>query len=61
MTSWPVTSIAARAHVDAIGMTALESGIPVRPDSIFRIGSMTETHHGGGHPDPPGGVRAPAR
>jgi len=29
-------------HVDAIGMQDLESGTPMRPDTIFRIASMTK-------------------
>jgi hypothetical protein len=29
-------------HVDAIGMTALDSGEPMRRDTIFRITSMTK-------------------
>jgi CubicO group peptidase (beta-lactamase class C family) len=29
-------------HIDAIGVTALRDGQPVRPDAIFRISSMTK-------------------
>ena len=39
-----VTVISRRGetHIDAIGATALRGGHPVRPDTIFRISSMTK-------------------
>jgi CubicO group peptidase (beta-lactamase class C family) len=37
-----VVSRRGEAHVDAIGTTALDGGRPMRPDTIFRISSMTK-------------------
>src|SRR6266487_1308808 len=39
-----VTVISRRGetHIDSIGATALRGGHPVRPDTIFRISSMTK-------------------
>jgi CubicO group peptidase (beta-lactamase class C family) len=37
-----VVSRRGEVHVDALGATALRGGQPVRPDTIFRISSMTK-------------------
>ena len=37
-----VVSRRGEAHIDPIGMTALEGGRSIRPDTIFRISSMTK-------------------
>src|SRR5947208_5746822 len=37
-----VVSRRGEAHVDAIGATAVDSGVPVGHDTIFRISSMTK-------------------
>ena len=57
-----VVSRRGEADIDAIGMTALGGSQPARPDTIFRISSMTKPITARRDADPPRGVRpAPRR